>query len=45
MALADTNNDPDTIDYIIPAGDDAVRAVKLLPATLADARHRGPTAS
>ncbi|MBK8027277.1 MAG: 30S ribosomal protein S2 [Chloroflexi bacterium] len=41
MALADTNSDPDTIDYIIPANDDAVRAVKLLLAALADAVIEG----
>ena len=37
LALADTNSDPDVIDYIIPANDDAVRAIKLLVAALADA--------
>jgi small subunit ribosomal protein S2 len=41
MALADTNSDPDTIDYIIPANDDAVRAVKLLLGALADAAIEG----
>ncbi|MDZ4770765.1 MAG: 30S ribosomal protein S2 [Chloroflexota bacterium] len=41
LALADTNSDPDTIDYIIPANDDAVRAVKLLLAALADAAIEG----
>jgi small subunit ribosomal protein S2 len=41
MALADTNSDPDVIDYIIPANDDAVRAVKLLLAALADAVIEG----
>lgn len=41
MALADTNSDPDTIDYLIPANDDAVRAVKLLLASLADALIEG----
>jgi small subunit ribosomal protein S2 len=41
MALADTNSDPDTIDYIIPANDDAVRAVKLLLSALADAAVEG----
>jgi len=41
MALADTNSDPDQIDYIIPANDDAVRAIKLLIAALADAVVEG----
>ncbi|MCB9453980.1 MAG: 30S ribosomal protein S2 [Anaerolineaceae bacterium] len=41
MALADTNSDPDVIDYVIPANDDAVRAVRLLMATFADAVIEG----
>ncbi|MFN8529159.1 MAG: 30S ribosomal protein S2 [Anaerolineae bacterium] len=41
MALADTNSDPDEIDYIIPANDDAVRAIKLLIGALADAIAEG----
>jgi small subunit ribosomal protein S2 len=41
LALADTNSDPDQIDYIIPANDDAVRAVKLLMTALADAVIEG----
>ena len=41
MALADTNSDPDSIDYIIPANDDAVRAIKLLVATFAEAVLEG----
>ncbi|MDX2161558.1 MAG: 30S ribosomal protein S2 [bacterium] len=41
MALADTNSDPDVIDYIIPANDDAVRAIKLLVGALADAIAEG----
>ena len=32
-----TNCDPDEIDYVIPANDDAIRAVKLLTAKMADA--------
>lgn len=43
LALADTNSDPDEIDYIIPANDDAVRAIKLLIAALADAVIEGQT--
>jgi small subunit ribosomal protein S2 len=41
LALADTNSNPDDIDYIIPANDDAVRAIKLLVGALADAVEEG----
>jgi len=41
LALADTNSDPDSIDYIVPANDDAVRAIKLLVTTFADAVLEG----
>lgn len=41
MALIDTNGDPDNIDYLIPANDDAVRAIKLLISALADAVLEG----
>lgn len=41
LALADTNSDPDLIDYILPANDDAVRAIKLLVKTIADAVVEG----
>ena len=41
MALADTNSNPDEIDYIIPANDDAVRAIKLLLSALAVAVAEG----
>lgn len=41
LALADTNSNPDVLDYIIPANDDAVRAIKLLVAALADAAIEG----
>lgn len=37
VAVVDTNCDPDEIDYIIPGNDDAIRAVKLLTATMASA--------
>jgi small subunit ribosomal protein S2 len=37
MALLDTNGNPDTIDYILPANDDAMRAIKLMVAAVADA--------
>jgi len=41
VALADTNCDPDEIDYPIPANDDAIRAVRLLSAKIADAVIEG----
>jgi small subunit ribosomal protein S2 len=41
LALADTNSNPDDIDYIIPGNDDAVRAIKLIVAALADAVIEG----
>ena len=37
----DTNCDPDEIDYVIPANDDAIRAVKLLTGKMADAILEG----
>ncbi len=37
IALADTNTDPDEMDYPIPANDDAIRAVRLLCGKIADA--------
>lgn len=37
FALVDTNCDPDEVDFIIPGNDDAIRAVKLIIATLANA--------
>ncbi|MDA8187997.1 MAG: 30S ribosomal protein S2 [Dehalococcoidales bacterium] len=41
VALVDTNCNPDEIDYIIPANDDAIRAVKLLSSKMADAVIEG----
>ena len=41
IAIVDTNCDPDEIDYVIPGNDDAIRAVKLLTATMADAVLEG----
>jgi small subunit ribosomal protein S2 len=41
VAIVDTNCDPDEIDYVIPGNDDAIRAVKLLTATMADAVLEG----
>jgi small subunit ribosomal protein S2 len=37
LAIVDTNCDPDEIDYIIPGNDDAIRAIRLLTARVADA--------
>ena len=37
IGIVDTNCDPDEIDHVIPANDDAIRAVKLLTAKMADA--------
>jgi small subunit ribosomal protein S2 len=37
VGIVDTNCDPDEIDVVIPANDDAIRAVKLLTAKIADA--------
>lgn len=41
IAIVDTNCDPDEIDYIIPGNDDAIRAVNLLSAKMADAVLEG----
>ena len=41
VAIVDTNCDPDEVDYVIPGNDDAIRAVKLLTATIADAVLEG----
>lgn len=37
VGLVDTNCDPDTVDYVIPGNDDAIRAVKLIAGAMADA--------
>ena len=37
VAIVDTNCDPDEIDYVIPGNDDAIRAVKLIAGTIANA--------
>jgi small subunit ribosomal protein S2 len=37
MGIADTNCDPEELDYVIPGNDDAIRAVKLIVSKLADA--------
>ncbi len=41
VALLDTNCDPDEVDYGVPANDDAIRAVRLLTARIADAVIEG----
>jgi len=41
FAIVDTNCDPDPIDFIIPANDDAVRAVELIVNVMADAINEG----
>lgn len=41
IALVDTNCDPDPVDFVIPANDDAIRAIKLLTAKMADAVMEG----
>ena len=37
VAVVDTNCDPDEIDYLIPGNDDAIRAIRLMTARIADA--------
>ena len=37
IGIADTNCDPDQLDYVIPGNDDAIRAVKLIVSKMADA--------
>jgi len=41
VAIVDTNCDPDEVDYVIPGNDDAIRAVKLITATMANAVMEG----
>jgi small subunit ribosomal protein S2 len=41
IALVDTNCDPTPVDYVIPANDDAIRAIKLIVAKMADAVIEG----
>jgi len=41
VAVVDTNCDPDEIDYVIPGNDDAIRAIRLLTAKMADACQAG----
>ena len=44
VAMVDTNCDPDIIDYVIPANDDAIRAISLISDTLANAVIEGKQA-
>ena len=39
--VVDTNCDPDEIDYVIPGNDDAIRAIRLIAATMANAAIEG----
>ena len=41
VAIVDTNCDPDEVDYVIPGNDDAIRAVKLISSTIANAVIEG----
>ncbi len=41
VAIVDTNCDPDEIDYVIPGNDDAIRAIRLIVATMANAIQEG----
>jgi small subunit ribosomal protein S2 len=43
IAMVDTNCDPDTVDYVIPANDDAIRSVRLIASRLAEALIEGQT--
>ncbi|MBW1605477.1 30S ribosomal protein S2 [Lactobacillus sp. Sy-1] len=41
VAMVDTNSDPDVVDVVIPSNDDAIRAVRLITAKMADAIIEG----
>ncbi len=41
ISLVDTNCDPSNVDFVIPSNDDAIRAIKLLVAKMADAVEEG----
>ena len=41
VAIVDTNCDPEEVDYVIPGNDDAIRAVKLIASTIANAVIEG----
>ena len=41
IGIVDTNCDPNDVDFVIPANDDAIRAVRLITAKMADAVIEG----
>jgi small subunit ribosomal protein S2 len=41
IGMVDTNSNPDSIDYVIPSNDDAIRAIKLITSKMADAALEG----
>ena len=41
VAIVDTNCDPDEVDYAIPGNDDAIRAIRLISSTMANAVQEG----
>ena len=41
VAIVDTNCDPDEVDYVIPGNDDAIRAIRRISATMANAVQEG----
>lgn len=41
FAIVDTNSDPDGVDFVIPGNDDAIRAIKLISQTMANAVLEG----
>ena len=43
VAIADSNCDPDVIDYPVPGNDDAIKSIKLLTGKIADAVSEGVT--
>ncbi len=45
VSIVDSNCDPDLIDHVIPGNDDAIRAVKLITSTIADAVIAGRQSS
>jgi small subunit ribosomal protein S2 len=43
IGIVDTNCDPDEVDYVIPANDDALRSIRLFTSKIADAALAGRT--
>ena len=41
VAVVDTNSNPDGVDYVIPANDDAVRSIQIITKAIADACEEG----